>query len=99
MVSAGSQNHIKSGHDPVRLWEEEEPWGPYIINAIKAKHLYIKNMDYIVDSENQVKIVNRSTGRVQTKSRWTDNIHQASFKLGLHPHYVNYASLSARPGS
>ena len=79
MGSPGAKGFLKDHTAAVAIWEEEEPWGPYIINAIKAEHLYQKDLDYIVDSEGQVKIINRSTGRVQQKSRWTDNIHQARF--------------------
>ena len=81
MVSSGGTNAVsqrfKDSLDPVIVWEEEEPWGPYIVNAIKAKHLFIRDKDYIVEDEQHVKIINRSTGRVQPKSRWTNNIHQA----------------------
>ena len=87
MVSSGAipavSEHFKQSKEPVMVWEEEEPWGPYIINAIKAEHLYIRDKDYIVEDELHVKIISRSTGRVQSKSRWTDNIHQAR-RTALH---------------
>lgn len=79
------------GEEPVRVWEEEEPWGPYIVNAIKAQHLFKKDVDYIVDSEDHVKIINRSTGRVQARSRWVDNIHQACYMLLYHTWYASCA--------
>ena len=81
MVSSGATTAVserfRSLNDPVIVWEEEEPWGPYIINAIKAEYLFLRDKDYIVEDERHVKIINRTTGRVQAKSRWTDNIHQA----------------------
>lgn len=76
-VSPAVSERFKQSDNPVIVWEEEEPWGPYIINAIKAEHMYIRDKDYIVEDELHVKIISRSTGRVQSKSRWTDNIHQA----------------------
>ena len=101
LIAASSGNaavvsdRFKTAGDPVMLWEEEEPWGPYIINAIKAEHLYKRDLDYILDSEDRVKIINRSTGRVQTKSRWTDNIHQARCMLCSHTVCINSTSCQA----
>ncbi len=66
-----------AGQDPVQVWQEAEPWGPYIINAIKAKDLYVKDLDYIVIN-GDVTIINRTTGRVQPRTRWQDNIHQVN---------------------
>lgn len=77
-MNKGKIKASKNDSNAVRVWEEEEPWGPYIINALKAEYLYHENRDYIVNGEGQVQIINRTTGRLQPKSRWTDNIHQAS---------------------
>ena len=62
----------------VRLWQDANPWGPYLINALKAQHLFLKNQDYVVNSQDEVKIVNTITGRVMPISRWSDNIHQVT---------------------
>eukprot|EP00963_Diacronema_lutheri_P007325 scaffold644_cov357-Pavlova_lutheri.AAC.24 len=58
------------------LWDEEDPWAKYVLNAIKAKELYLRDVHYIV-RDGEVQIVDESTGRVMPKRRWTDNIHQA----------------------
>jgi len=58
------------------LWDTREPWGKYILLAVKAKALFIKDVDYIV-RDGQVIIVDPSTGRVQMNRRWNDNLHQA----------------------
>jgi len=58
------------------LWDAREPWGKYILLAVKAKSLFIKDVDYIV-REGEVIIVDPSTGRVQLNRRWNDNLHQA----------------------
>ena len=44
--------------------------------ALRAKELYKKDRDYIVD-KGQVKIVDEFTGRVLEGRRWSDGIHQA----------------------
>lgn len=75
-------DHVKTsqlmpeGKLEVIVWQEEDPWGPYIINAIKAKELYKINQDYIVTVSGEVHIIDRSTGRIRPRTRWQDNIHQ-----------------------
>ena len=58
------------------LWDPVDPWGKYVILAIKAKALFIRDVDYIV-RDDQVIIVDPGTGRVQMNRRWNDNLHQA----------------------
>lgn len=68
---------MPDGKEEVIIWQAAEPWGPFIINAIKAKELYLKNVDY-VEINGKVHIINKSTGRIQARTRWQDNIHQVS---------------------
>ena len=58
------------------VWDTYDPWGRYVLLAVKAKALYLRDVQYIV-REGQVMIVDESTGRVQANRRWNDNIHQA----------------------
>ena len=58
------------------LWDAQNPWGKYILLAVKAKSLFIKDIDYIV-RDGKVIIVDPSTGRIQMNRRWNDNLHQA----------------------
>ena len=58
------------------LWDAKNPWGKYILLAVKARALFIKDIDYIV-RDGKVIIVDPSTGRVQMNRRWNDNLHQA----------------------
>ncbi len=44
--------------------------------ALRAKELYIKNKDYILN-RGEVKIVDEFTGRVLEGRRWSDGLHQA----------------------
>ncbi len=58
------------------LYDVQDPWAPYIFNALKAKELFIKNVHYIVKDE-EVLIVDEFTGRIMIGRRWSDGLHQA----------------------
>lgn len=58
------------------LYEISSPWIKYILNALKAKELFLKNKDYIIKN-NQIIIVDEFTGRVMEGRRWSDGLHQS----------------------
>ncbi|HEY9761325.1 MAG TPA: preprotein translocase subunit SecA [Trichocoleus sp.] len=58
------------------LFDPKDPWAHYIFNAIKAKELFIKDVNYIVRN-GEVVIVDEFTGRVMPGRRWSDGLHQA----------------------
>lgn len=58
------------------LFDPKDPWAHYIFNAIKAKELFIKNVNYIV-RDDEIVIVDEFTGRVMPGRRWSDGLHQA----------------------
>jgi preprotein translocase subunit SecA len=58
------------------LFNPEDPWAHYIFNAIKAKELFLKDVNYIVGND-EVIIVDEFTGRVMPGRRWSDGLHQA----------------------
>ncbi len=58
------------------LFDPKDPWAHYIFNAIKAKELFTKDVNYIVRN-GEVVIVDEFTGRVMTGRRWSDGLHQA----------------------
>ncbi|MDS3862366.1 preprotein translocase subunit SecA [Thermosynechococcaceae cyanobacterium BACA0444] len=58
------------------LFDPEDPWAHYIFNAIKAKELFIKDVNYIIRGE-EIVIVDEFTGRVMPGRRWSDGLHQA----------------------
>jgi len=58
------------------LYNLKDPWIPYIINALKAKTLFFRNVNYIAQN-NQVIIVDEFTGRIMPDRRWSDGLHQA----------------------
>ncbi|EFJ15249.1 hypothetical protein SELMODRAFT_156007 [Selaginella moellendorffii] len=58
------------------LYDPREQWASYVINAIKAKELFLKDVNYIVRGED-VLIVDEFTGRALPGRRWNDGLHQA----------------------
>ena len=58
------------------LYNPNDPWIPYIINALKATTLFFINVHYIVQN-NKVIIVDEFTGRIMPDRRWSEGLHQA----------------------
>ena len=58
------------------LFNPKDPWAHYINNALKAKELFVKDVNYIV-RKGQAVIVDEFTGRVMPTRRWSDGQHQA----------------------
>ncbi|MGE4158948.1 MAG: preprotein translocase subunit SecA [Planctomycetota bacterium] len=57
-------------------------WPHLVENAIRARHLYKLDKDYVVDVDpesgrQEVIIVDEFTGRMQYGRRWSDGLHQA----------------------
>ena len=58
------------------LYNRNNPWMPYIINALKANTLFFRDVNYIVQNK-QILIVDEFTGRIMPDRRWNDGLHQA----------------------
>ncbi len=58
------------------LFSASDPWAHFVTNALKAKELFIKDVNYILRNE-EVVIVDEFTGRVMPGRRWSDGLHQA----------------------
>ena len=58
------------------LYDPENPWAHYISNAVKAKELFTRDVNYMVRNE-EIVIVDEFTGRVLPGRRWGDGLHQA----------------------
>ena len=58
------------------LYDPQDPWIPYILNALKANALYFNNVHYIIQN-NRIIIVDEFTGRIMPDRRWGDGLHQA----------------------
>ena len=57
-------------------------WPPYIEAALKAKELYKRDVEYVVQRNEETKqeeviIVDEFTGRLMPGRRWSDGLHQA----------------------
>lgn len=58
-------------------------WAPFVMNAVKAKELFTKDIDYTVLTDETtgdktgVGIIDSFTGRVLDGRRWSDGLHQS----------------------
>jgi len=78
------------------LYDPEDPWIPYIMNALKANTLFFKNVHYIVQN-NRIVIVDEFTGRIMPDRRWGDGLHQAieaKEKLSIRQNTESVASIT-----
>lgn len=58
------------------LYDISNPWAQYILNALKAKELFLKDQHYII-KKSEIIIVDEFTGRIMNGRRWSDGLHQA----------------------
>lgn len=58
------------------LFDPQDPWFPFLLNALNAKELYIRDKQYIVKKK-EIFIVDEFTGRVMEGRRWSNGLHQA----------------------
>ena len=78
------------------LFNAADPWAHYVTNALKAKELFIKDVNYIT-RDNEVVIVDEFTGRVMPGRRWSDGLHQAveaKESLPIQPETQTLASIT-----
>lgn len=64
------------------LQEDGSAWAPYVQNAVKAKELFKKDIEYAVLTNKEGKktgvgIIDAFTGRVLDGRRWSDGLHQS----------------------
>lgn len=58
------------------LYNINNSWIQYLLNALKAKELFSKDQHYIIKN-NEIIIVDEFTGRIMDGRRWSDGLHQA----------------------
>ena len=58
------------------LFDIQMQYAHHLLQALKAKELFIKDTDYVV-RDNEVMIVDEFTGRLMQGRRWSDGLHQA----------------------
>ncbi|AWT49731.1 preprotein translocase subunit SecA [Psychrobacter sp. YP14] len=71
LIEVGELGENESLYSPIRL-----PLLAHVQAAIRAHHIFIKNVHYIVDN-GEVIIVDENTGRTMPGRRWSDGLHQA----------------------
>ncbi len=59
------------------LYEGDATAVHYLDNAVKARALYRRDKEYIVDPQGEVVIIDEFTGRQMPGRRWSDGLHQA----------------------
>ncbi|GHV15602.1 protein translocase subunit SecA [Fibrobacterales bacterium] len=69
-------NHIESIMGITGLYGEHADWVHYILQAIKAHNVFVKDVDYIV-REGEIVIVDENTGRLMEGRRYSEGIHQS----------------------
>jgi len=78
------------------LFNPQDPWAHFVNNALKAKELFVKDVNYIVRASDAV-IVDEFTGRVMPGRRWSDGLHQAveaKENLPIQPETQTLASIT-----
>ena len=78
------------------LFSAADPWAHFVTNALKAKELFLKDVNYIL-RDAEVVIVDESTGRVMPGRRWSDGLHQAveaKEELAIQPETQTLASIT-----
>ncbi len=62
--------------DEVPIEQLIRPWTLYVEAALKAQLLFHRNVEYIIHDD-EVQIVDGSTGRIMPDRTWSDGLHQA----------------------
>ncbi|MCK6444846.1 MAG: preprotein translocase subunit SecA [Planctomycetes bacterium] len=89
LLEAGIEEAEKLVGIPSFYTPGNEDWPHFIENALRAKELYQKDREYVVE-EGEVVIVDEFTGRKMVGRRWSDGLHQAvETKEGLPPRQEN----------
>ena len=75
-------DEISPGHDvwhlavPAVLWSSSKAWGRFLNQAVRAVHVFQKDVDYIVRG-GEIVVIDTATGRERERSRWQSGLHQA----------------------
>ena len=69
-------NHVESLLQITNLYGEHADWVHFLDQALRAWHLYEKDVDYIV-REGEIVIVDENTGRLMEGRRYSNGMHQA----------------------
>jgi preprotein translocase subunit SecA len=82
-VSSGHIGLTKDGRN--RCYDDDiaipasvllRPWTSYVEQALRATHIFRRNVHYVV-ADDEVRIVDETTGRILEDRAWQDGLHQA----------------------
>ena len=95
LLPAGKQL-AKAASETVPANQLLRPWREYLQQALRAEHLFLRDVQYIVQDKS-VKIVDGSTGRIFDDRSWQDGLHQAiqaKEQVVIEPEMVALARIS-----
>ena len=72
LIEVGELGEKESLYSPARL-----PLLAHVQAAIRAHHLFVKNVHYIISDDNEIVIVDENTGRTMPGRRWSEGLPQA----------------------
>lgn len=61
---------------PIPVQQLVRPWTEYVTQALRARYLFRRDVHYVVQDD-EVRIVDESTGRIFEDRSWQDGLHQA----------------------
>lgn len=75
LTAAGIQRcHSRDVAIPVQ--QLVRPWTEYVTQALRARYLFRRDVHYVIQDD-EVRIVDESTGRIFEDRTWQDGLHQA----------------------
>ncbi len=77
MTDAGVRHAEKLAGVESFYTQDHMEWPHLIDNALKARHLYKKDVNYIISEDGEIVIVDEFTGRLMPGRNWSDGLHQA----------------------
>ena len=75
------------------LFDINNQYAHDLLNALKAKELFIKDTDYVV-KDGEIMIVDEFTGRLMPGRRWSDGLHQAIEAVEIQDETQTLASIT-----
>ncbi len=67
---------IQESISHVRLPPLKYPWSHYVEQALRAKYLFQRDSDYLIEEE-KIVIIDEYTGRKYAERSWSEGLHQA----------------------
>lgn len=94
-----TQAGVDAIHEPSDIpWDGlRRPWKAYVLNALRAELLHFRDVQYLIDEEKNVVIIDDFTGRPFPQRKWRDGMHQAiEAKEGvpIQPEHQDAASIT-----